>query len=72
MLDARAEEGYFAFAKFLDQHMRDARDRQERIKEARKVMIAHVTHMVNKISEMNYWMSTQHALLTYPRSSQNY
>ncbi|BDA43155.1 Serine/threonine-protein kinase ATR at C-terminar half [Coccomyxa sp. Obi] len=35
-LDTRAEEGYFAFAKFLDQHMRDARDRQERIKEARK------------------------------------
>lgn len=39
MLDTRAEEGYFAFAKFLDQHMRDARDRQERIKEARKVTL---------------------------------
>lgn len=41
-LDSRAEEGYFAFAKFLDQHMRDARDRQERIKEARKVTLIHV------------------------------
>ncbi|KAK9914842.1 hypothetical protein WJX75_001188 [Coccomyxa subellipsoidea] len=35
-LDTRAEEGYFAYAKYLDQHMRDARERQERLKDARK------------------------------------
>jgi hypothetical protein len=34
-LDPKAEEGYFAYAKYLDQHMRDARDRQERLKAAR-------------------------------------
>ncbi len=35
-LDTRAEEGYFAYAKYLDQHMRDARERQERLRDARK------------------------------------
>jgi hypothetical protein len=29
-LDKRSEEGYFAYAKYLDQLMRDARERQER------------------------------------------
>lgn len=34
-LDPRAEEGYFEYARYLDQHMRDARDRQERARAAR-------------------------------------
>ena len=34
-LDPKAEEGYFAYARYLDQHMRDARERQERARAAR-------------------------------------
>lgn len=34
-LDPKAEEGYFAYARYLDQHMRDARERQERTRAAR-------------------------------------
>lgn len=34
-LDPKAEEGYFAYARYLDQHMRDARERQERMRAAR-------------------------------------
>ena len=34
-LDPKAEDGYFAYARYLDQHMRDARERQERVRAAR-------------------------------------
>ncbi len=34
-LDPKAEDGYFAYARYLDQHMRDARERQDRVRAAR-------------------------------------
>lgn len=71
-LDPKAEEGYFAYAKYLDQHMRDARDRQERLKAARakaagdSSQLSNSAALIDRLNGRAKWVAAAQPALLLP------